>query len=91
MGLHFGQWVEVAAAAIGALVTLFGLVYTAGRFSENVKANTRATDKLSDVIDVHMTWSAEMVRESAEKFHDHDKRITVLEEMAGSKYTLPRY
>jgi hypothetical protein len=62
------------AAGIGAMV------FSAGRFTESVKANTKATESLSMVIDKHLTWSAEIVREHDERFHDHDTRIRVLEE-----------
>jgi hypothetical protein len=70
-------------AAVSALGTL---VFAAGRFAESVKANTKATDKLSDMIDGHLKWSAEIVREHDERFHDQasqiarvDARVTVLE------------
>lgn len=68
--------VGIAASLIGIGAVVFG----AGAFAENVKANTKATDKLSDVIDGHLTWSAEMARETAERFHEHDTRLTVVEE-----------
>lgn len=65
--------------ASAAVIAVGAMVFSAGRFTESVKANTRATEKLSDVIDTHLTWSAEMAREVADRFHDHDTRITILE------------
>ncbi len=70
---------ELMLAIIGAAVTLGTLIFMAGRFTESVKANTDATKSLSVVIDKHMTWSAEVVRDHDERFHQHDTRITVLE------------
>ncbi len=74
------QRVELILAIIGAAITLGTLIFMAGRFTESVKANTEATKSLSTVIDKHMTWSAEVVREHDERFHDHDTRITLVEE-----------
>jgi heme/copper-type cytochrome/quinol oxidase subunit 1 len=73
------QHLELLAAVIGAIVAVGTLVFMAGRFTESVKANTKATESLSMVIDKHLTWSAEVVREHDERFHEHDTRITVLE------------
>lgn len=70
------QTIELAATVIG----IGGVVFSAGRFTESVKANTKATEKLAEVIDTHLTWSAEMAREVAEKFHEMDVRLRGLEE-----------
>lgn len=69
------QLVEVAASIAG----LGAVVFSAGRFTESVKANTLATEKLSEVIDGHLTWSAEIVREHDQRFHEQDVRLTALE------------
>lgn len=74
------QIVELSLAVIGGAIALGTLVFSAGRFTESVKANTKATEGLSTVIDTHLTWSAQIVREHDERFHEHDRRITVLEE-----------
>jgi len=71
---------EVVGAVIGILAGFTGIgavVFSAGRFTESVKANTAATNKLSDVIDTHLTWSAEMAREVDNRFNDHDTRIAL--------------
>lgn len=73
--MNIAQIVEAGASAIA----VGAVVFSAGRFAENVKANTTATEKLSVVIDGHLTWSAEIVREHDERFHDHDTRIRSLE------------
>jgi len=65
--------------ASAAVIAVGAMVFSAGRFTESVKANTKATEKLADVIDTHLTWSAEMAHEVTERFHEHDTRITVLE------------
>jgi hypothetical protein len=69
-------------AAVAAVATI---VFAAGRFIESVKANTKATDKLSEVIDGHLKWSVEIVREHDERFHEHDVRLTALEVKAPRK------
>lgn len=63
--------------AIGGLLAVGTVVFTAGRFTESVKANTKATEQLSVMIDGHLTWSAQIVREHDERFHDHDTRLSV--------------
>lgn len=60
--------------AVTGLAGIGGIVFAAGRIAESVKANTTATDKLSALLDA-------MAREFTDRFHDHDKRITVLEKM----------
>jgi hypothetical protein len=70
--MDIASLLEVGAAA----VALGTLVFSAGRFTESVRANTNAIEKLSEVIDGHLTWSAEIVREHDERFHDHDTRIS---------------
>lgn len=67
---------------IAAVIAVAAVVFSAGKFTQSVKVNTTATEKLSEVIDGHLKWSAEIVREHDERFHDHDKRISILE---GSK------
>lgn len=74
--MDLAQIIEVGSATAG----LGGLVFALGRFVESVKANTKATESLSTVIDKHLTWSAEVVREHDERFHDHDTRLTRVEE-----------
>lgn len=73
--MDMAQVIEVAAA----IVALGAVVFQGGRFTESVKANTKATEGLATVIDTHLTWSAEIVREHDDRFHEHDTRITVLE------------
>lgn len=71
------QLVEVTSAALA----ISAVIFSAGRFTESIKANTRVTEKLSDVIDKHLSWSAQVVKEHDERFHEHDIRITNLEGM----------
>lgn len=68
--------IELALAVLGAVLALAALIFSAGRFSENVKANTEATKDLSRVIDGHLTWSYQIVREHDKQFADQDKRIS---------------
>ena len=91
--------IELWLAIIGCIIGLGSLVFAAGRFAENVKANTTATEKLGAMIDGHLTWSAEIVREHDGRFHEHavqiaqqgaqlaaqDTRITSLESGRGRK------
>jgi hypothetical protein len=74
--MNVAQLIGEASAIVG----VGAVVFAAGRFTESVKANTKATESLSTVIDKHLTWSAEIVREHDERFHDHDTRITRVEE-----------
>lgn len=67
--------IQQIAEVAGLAIAVGGLIFGAGKFSENVKANTRMTEKLSDALDKHFTWSAQVVKEHDERFHDHDKRI----------------
>lgn len=71
--------VEAAAAACGFLGVVIAFVFQAGKFTQVVESNRQATDKLTNMIDGHLTWSAEMAREYSERFHDHDTRLIVLE------------
>lgn len=65
---------------LGGLIAIGAVVLSAGRFVESVKMNTKVTEKLGEMIDGHLKWSVEIVREHDERFHEHDRRITVLEE-----------
>lgn len=65
--------VQTALEVAGGCVTVGAVVFASGRFAEMIRSNTRATEKLSEVIDGHLKWSAEV-------FSDHDTRITILEE-----------
>lgn len=65
---------------VASIIAIGGVVFSAGRFTQSVKVNTEATEKLSAMIDGHLVWSAEVVREHDQRFHEHDTRITRLEE-----------
>jgi hypothetical protein len=70
-----------AVAEIGGLVVAAGtLIFAAGRSSENIKANTKATENLSTMLDGHLTWSAQTA-------HDHDKRIDKAQATADAAHT----
>lgn len=63
-----------------AVVAVCAVVFSAGRFTQSVQANTKVTEKLGQIIDGHLTWSAQVVREHDERFHEHDTRIARVEE-----------
>ena len=71
--------VEASAAAIGVLAMLGTGVFGLGKFQSTMDANTRSNEKLSDVIDGHLTWSQHQVDLARDKFAEHDKRISIVE------------
>ena len=71
--------VEAAASAVGVLAMLGAGVFGLGKFSAIMDANTRSNEKLSDVIDGHLTWAQQQVDLTRDRFAEHDKRISVVE------------
>ena len=71
--------VEAAASAVGVLAMLGAGIFGLGKFQATMDANTRSNEKLSDVIDGHLTWAQAQVDLSRDKFAEHDKRISVVE------------
>lgn len=56
-----------------ALAVVAGFLITVGRFLAGVNANTRATEKLTDVFE-------KFVSKTDETLLDHEVRLTVLEQ-----------
>jgi len=77
--MDIASTIEAGAAVIGILGGGVTFSFIVGKFTASVDANTKATDKLSSIIEGHLTWSAEKYVEATERFAAIDKRIAVIE------------